>query len=256
MYWWERYFGSDDYLLLEGVPRQSLIERCVDFICGALEVGPGSRVLDVGCGTGRYALALARRGCLVTGVDSSTYMIDRCRRLAVDEPRLTVRRVDFRKMSFRGEFEAVVCLGHTLGYGTREDDAEAVRRMMTSLISGGAILIDLHNLAWYRNNVLGRTWRETEGEFILSDMAYDEGQQKLVSREIIVPKDAGCPREYRATFLEYQPSEIACLLESAGAMEIKFHGDACASEEGSLFSPAGFNERSHVMIVTGRKGGD
>ncbi len=251
MGWWEQYFSSDDYLLLEGVPRQSLIERCVDFICSALEIGSGSRVLDVGCGTGRLGLALTKRGCLVTGVDSSAYMIDRCQRLAADEPRFTVQRLDFRKMSFGEEFEAVLCWSNTLGYGTREDDAEAISRMVAALIPGGRILIDLHNLAWYRNSVLGRTWRETEGQFILSDMAYDEADQKLVSREIIIPKDGGRPREYKATFLEYQPSEIVRLLESFGVTEIKFYGDACASTDGPLFSRLGFNERSHVMIVTG-----
>jgi SAM-dependent methyltransferase len=254
MCWWEQYFGSDDYLLLEGDPSQGLVERVADFICGTLDIGSGNRVLDVGCGMGRLALALAKRGCLVTGIDSSAYMIGQCHHLAIDEPRFTVRKLDFRKMSLKEEFEAVVCWGNTIGYGTRDDDAEAVRRMVISLIPGGAILIDLHNLAWYRNNAVGRSWRETDGEFLLSDIAYDEADQKLVSRDIIVQKDGGRPREYRAAFLEYQPSEITHLMESVGVTEIKFYGDACASADGPLFSREGFNERSHVMIVTGRKG--
>ncbi|MBN2037520.1 MAG: class I SAM-dependent methyltransferase [Chitinispirillaceae bacterium] len=42
--------------------------------------------LDVGCGTGRYAFELVRRGCRhVTGIDISEEMIDHCKRQAVEE---------------------------------------------------------------------------------------------------------------------------------------------------------------------------
>jgi SAM-dependent methyltransferase len=43
----------------------------VEFLGGALDLGPGSRVLDVGCGPGRHARGFARRGCEVLGVDIS-----------------------------------------------------------------------------------------------------------------------------------------------------------------------------------------
>ena len=253
MCWWEQYFGSDDYFLLEGVPRQSLTERSADFICSALDIGSGSRVLDAGCGTGRIALALIKRGCLVTGVDSSAYMINRCCDLALREPRFTVCKLDFREMAFEEEFDAVVCWSHSLGYARREDDAEAVRRMVASLVPGGVILIDLHNLASYRKKALRKSWQETDAGFLLEDMAYDETDQKLLRRDIIVPKDGGRPREFKMTMLEYQPSEIAGLLESVGVGEIIFYGDARASKRGPLFSREGFSERSHCMIVTGRK---
>jgi SAM-dependent methyltransferase len=253
MYWWEQYFGSDDYLLLEGNPAQNLVERCANFICSALNIGDGSRVCDVGCGRGRLALALAKRGCIVTGIDSSAYMIGRCQRLAADEPKFTIQREDFRKMSFKEEFEAVVCWGNTLGYGTREDDVQALGRLVTSLIPGGMILIDLHNLEWYKNNAVGRDWRETDRAFVLSDVAYDDADQKLVCRDIIVPKDGGHPRDYRSTFLEYQPLEIKRILELVGVTKIEFYGDACAFAGGPLFCLEGFNERSHVMIIIGRK---
>lgn len=43
---------------------------------------PGGRVLDVGCGTGLVAAALAARGCPVVGVDVSEAMLERARRRA------------------------------------------------------------------------------------------------------------------------------------------------------------------------------
>jgi SAM-dependent methyltransferase len=47
-----------------------------------LRVGPGTRVLDVGCGVGRWSRLLASRGALVTGVDLSPTMIAQAKRRA------------------------------------------------------------------------------------------------------------------------------------------------------------------------------
>ena len=56
----------------------------------ALALRPGARVLDVGCGSGQWAVALARRGGEVTGVDLSPKMIARAERHAA-EAGVTVR---------------------------------------------------------------------------------------------------------------------------------------------------------------------
>lgn len=60
-----------------------LIERPIRKECGVIAawlithgVRPGAQVLDAGCGTGRYALELARRGYVVRGVDLSPELID------------------------------------------------------------------------------------------------------------------------------------------------------------------------------------
>jgi len=51
----------------------------LDLISEALQLRPGSRVLDAGCGPGYFAIAFAQRGCVVDGVDISPQMIERAR---------------------------------------------------------------------------------------------------------------------------------------------------------------------------------
>src|SRR5215831_6663295 len=54
----------------------------------------GDPVLELGCGTGRIALALAAAGHRVTGLDISVRMLERCKQKLADLPRETRERVD------------------------------------------------------------------------------------------------------------------------------------------------------------------
>ncbi len=56
----------------------------LDFVCTELGIGPGSRVLDAGCGAGQFAIAFAERGCVVDGIDLSLEMIARARANAAE----------------------------------------------------------------------------------------------------------------------------------------------------------------------------
>ena len=51
----------------------------VDGILSLTGVAPTARVLDLGCGKGRHALELARRGFSVTGVDRTAQFVDQAR---------------------------------------------------------------------------------------------------------------------------------------------------------------------------------
>ncbi len=84
----------------------------VEFLVDQLELGPGSRVLDVGCGPGRHALALAERGIEIVGVDISQRFVDLARAEAASTglDRATFVRLDARELPFDGEFDAVISL--------------------------------------------------------------------------------------------------------------------------------------------------
>lgn len=54
----------------------------VDFVIEELKLPMGSTILDVGCGTGRHSIELAKRGYKVTGIDISAGMLAEARRAA------------------------------------------------------------------------------------------------------------------------------------------------------------------------------
>lgn len=82
----------------------------VDFLVDALGLGPGVRVLDAGCGPGRHALELARRGIDVTGVDISEEFVHLARAAAREEQLTTARFEVGDIRAIVGEYDTVLCL--------------------------------------------------------------------------------------------------------------------------------------------------
>ncbi len=80
----------------------------VDFLVESLALQPGERVLDVGCGPGRHAHELARRGMVVHGVDIADRFVDLAREHA--PPGATFERLDARQLAFDGAFDAAISL--------------------------------------------------------------------------------------------------------------------------------------------------
>ncbi|MGB3413012.1 MAG: class I SAM-dependent methyltransferase [Microthrixaceae bacterium] len=85
----------------------------VDFLVDELGLVDGMTVLDVGCGPGRHAVELARRGIRVVGVDISEEFIRVARELAADAgvgDLVEFVRGDARQLDFDGVADAAISL--------------------------------------------------------------------------------------------------------------------------------------------------
>jgi len=85
-------------------------EQEVSFLVDCLGLPPGARVLDVGCGPGRHAHALARLGYEVVGVDISDRFVALAREGAPPGASIRFERVDARALGYEAEFDAVISL--------------------------------------------------------------------------------------------------------------------------------------------------
>jgi ubiquinone/menaquinone biosynthesis C-methylase UbiE len=141
--------GWDEYApFYDWENAQTVARRDVPFWCRLAAAQPGP-ILELGCGTGRIALPVARSGTSLVGIDRSEAMLDRARR-RLRRARLTHRahlvRGDIRALPFRRltAFGCVMAPYGVLQSLTRErdlrDTLESVARVLRR---GGLFAVDL-----------------------------------------------------------------------------------------------------------------
>lgn len=110
---------------------------------GALGLGAGSSVFEVGCGAGAFLYPLAEFGCRVSGIDQSSALIDAARSALPDGDFAVA---DAAELPLEPHVDAVVSMG-VFGYFPTLDYAARVIERMAEKASRSVLLLDLPDLA-------------------------------------------------------------------------------------------------------------
>jgi SAM-dependent methyltransferase len=224
--WYETLFENYAEKYDNEVFTQGTLGEC-DFLEKELNFDKSLNILDVGCGTGRHAIELTKRGYHVTGIDLSDSQLERAREKAAKEG-LTIdfRKQDARNLPFQSVFDAAImlCEGGFSLMETDEMNYEILKNVTKSLKDRGKFIFTTLNALFPlyhsvkefmdENNKEKTTYRSnsfdlmTFRDFNVTDIEDDAGKMRSLD----------CNERY------YVPSEITWLLKSLGFKKIDIFG--------------------------------
>ncbi|MDD3117573.1 MAG: class I SAM-dependent methyltransferase [Victivallales bacterium] len=124
----------------------------IEFLIREMPLHPGMKVLDLGCGTGRHAVALAERGMTVTGLDiSSGQLAEAGKKAAQAGVSVDFIQGDAANFELKDRFDAAICLCEgSFGLLSCDDDpltheVQILRHLAAVLRPGAPLLLTVRN---------------------------------------------------------------------------------------------------------------
>lgn len=205
-----------------------LTSKEVDWIARNGGLHPGARVLDLGCGEGRHAIALAELGYHVTGVDASIHAIA----LASQEAAIRGLKARFHSCNASEfavsapEFDLVISWQTSLGIvSPGNDDLRTIQNAFGALRPGGVLLVEFTSAPWILRNYTKRAWRVTPaGLEVIEERDYCARRGVIATVSRVVNNGAiSVPRKLEIRL--YTAPEMIGLLAEAGFVDVDVWGD-------------------------------
>ena len=223
--WYETFFDERYLDFYPGLRARPVAERDAAFVCAALSLEPGDRVLDLGCGTGRHAVALAERGLTVTGLDLSPALLAHARETAAERGvEVTWLERDMRDLDDLGPFDAVVSLFTAFGLIGEAGDQEVLHQVRAALRPGGQLLLDLTNFARFLRRFSPQVWHESDQAVLQERHHYEAETGTLVTERVGHFKRGGTFELPTSRVRAYFPHEVRALLRRAGLRVERVYG--------------------------------
>lgn len=227
--WAREYFERGYAQRWDLPPVSDRVRLETEGLWGQLELSAGAWVLDLGCGHGRHALALAQHGARVIGMDFAETLLTRANGLGAD---LDVPphwlRGDMRQLPLRSRFFAGVILIDALGFFETDEENEAVlHEVQRVLAPGGRVGLKVVNgapiLAAFRETDL----EEREG--VLVRISRQLALQPARMTEKVIVTGARGNGEYERHQRLYTSAELSRALKRLGFTAVElFASSDCA----------------------------
>lgn len=206
---------------------QGTIGEC-DFIEKEINYNKLLNIIDIGCGTGRHSIELAKRGYSMTGIDLSESQLEKAREKAnKGGVHVDFMKFDARNLPFDKQFDVaiMICEGAFPLMETDEMNYEILRNVSKSLKDNAMfIFTTLNGLFPIFNSIAEFCASNTKN----GNASYHNNTFNLMTfRDYNITKvkdDNGVEKELECNERYYIPSEITWLLKSLGFTKVEIFG--------------------------------
>ncbi|HZQ68005.1 MAG TPA: methyltransferase domain-containing protein [Terriglobales bacterium] len=182
------------------------------------QLAPGSRILDLCCGTGELTHALTQHGFTVHGIDSSAEML-RLARARV--PRAIFRQADMRNFASPERYQAVICAYNSLPHITSLQELVRVcANVGRVLYAGGVFMFDVYSEQAYAERWRGSFTRHDDNFSCRVTPSYNT-RTRLGENHISITANHTLQAEVRLVTRCYSRAELQFALFSAGFCSVK-----------------------------------
>lgn len=191
----------------------------VDFMLPYFNLKPGDKVLDLMCGYGRHAIALAKKGMQVTAMDNLDYYISEINEVAEKEV-LPLKAIQENVLNYKidGVFDLVLCMGNSLNFFNAEDTTTILTNITTHLKPGGHLLINSWSIAEIAfKNFKEKSWSTIDDLRFLTDSRILFHPTRMETESTIIAPDGTIEVKTGIDYI-FSINEMEDMLKKAGLL--------------------------------------
>ena len=225
--WYEKLFAN----YARQYDRENFVQGTAgecDFIETEIGGDRAKRILDVGCGTGRHAIELARRGYAVVGVDLSAAQLAWAREKAAAQGiRVDFRKADARHLTFAGEFDLAImlCEGAFSLMETDEMNFQILQGIARALRPGGKLIQTTLNGLFPLFHSVQKFLAKAAADGTSTTESCSFDWMTFRDHSVIAfEDDDGRKHKLKCNERYYVPPEMSWLLKTAGFATVEIFG--------------------------------
>lgn len=215
MPWYKDWFRDANYNVVYDHRDEAEAQKMLDLIEQTIGHRPARRVLDLGCGSGRHSLALAKRGYSdLTGVDLSPSLL----KLAREESTQLALPIRFLESDMRDMpnefFDVILNVFTSFGYfELDEENSRVIQNAALHLAKNGWFVLDFLNSRWVRQHFVPHDERVAPNGMHIEQTRWIENDR--IEKRLLI-RDRFEAKEYVESVRLFELSDFEVMFSRAG----------------------------------------